>query len=120
MSSWNSALNAVLVRSARSTHSSPSTLRRVFMPRLYASLLIAMSSSKVGRQRGEELVDRRLQGLRAGCGAFAVSREVGLHAVGVHDERCRDEVEEVQASAQRGREFPPQRVHRLHATKHTL
>src|SRR5260221_6822815 len=100
MSSWNSALNAVLVRSARSTHSSPSTLRRVFMPRLYASLLIAMSSSQVGRQRGEELVHRRLQGLRVWRSAFAVGRDVGFHAIGVHDQRCRDQVEEVEAPSQ--------------------
>src|SRR4051812_26597117 len=97
MSSWNSVLKDVLFFSARSTHSSPSTLRRVFMPRSYA-FAIAPSSGKIGREPLEELAGCRVEGrLRF----FAVALDVLTHAPCIHNERCRDGVEEIEAGAQR-------------------
>src|SRR5258708_30471120 len=101
MSSWNSALNAVLVFSARSTHSSPSTLRRVFIPFLYASRLIvaASRSGKISCQRREEFV---YGGLHALCRVvlLAVGLEVGFHSRGIDHERGGGGLEQVQAGSE--------------------
>src|SRR5258705_5232646 len=121
MSSWNSALKAVLVFSARSTHSSPSTLRRVFIPFLYASrLMVTVSrSGKIGCQRCEELVDGRLH---ASCRAvlLAIGLEVGLHARGVDHERGRDRLEEVEAGSECARDLGNQRLFNLPAAERAL
>src|SRR5678815_3448711 len=57
MSSWNSSLNGVRVIIARSTHSSPSTLRRVFMPRSYAPAM-DRSSFRLDRERARRAARR--------------------------------------------------------------
>src|SRR5258706_8711119 len=107
MRSWNSALKLVLVRSARSTHSSPRTLRRVFIPFSYAVLPMGvLSSGKVGSEGGEELVHGRLHRVGLAASGLAVGCEVFLHAGGVDHQRGCDGCEEIEARAERPRELP--------------
>src|SRR5437868_9206994 len=117
MRSWKSALNAVLLRSARSTHASPSVLRRFFMPFSYvSSRLIACPfvtgsspdharSGEIGCQRSEQLVHREFERARVARRTGAEPLEVGAHALGFHDEARADELEEVEARAQAPREI---------------
>src|SRR5690242_584298 len=120
MRSWNSALNGVLVRSARSTHSSPSTLRRVFMPRSWASRLMSVPSGKMSREPVEQLVDRRLEALRIVGLARAVGREIGRHARAVDLERGGDRVEEIEGGAEAFGDLGYGRELRLPAAQRSL
>ena len=54
MRSWKSAVNSVVRSIARSTCSSPSTSRRTFMPRSYASSLMLRPSWRWDEHRGRE------------------------------------------------------------------
>src|SRR5258708_20066956 len=121
MSSWNSALNAVLVFSARSTHSSPSTLRRVFIPFLYASRLIvaASRSGKISCQGREEFV---YGGLHALCRVvlLPVGLEVGFHSRGIDHERGGDGLEKVEAGSEGARDLGNQWLFRLTAAERAL
>src|ERR1700681_3075658 len=112
MSSWNSALKAFLLRSARSTHSFPRTLRRVFIPFWDAFRLIATRLSRSGKvrgQRGEKLLDGGLRRLAVRVAGLAIFREGGLHARCIHHQRARDRPEEVEAGAERRGDLRNQR-----------
>src|SRR6476661_1384437 len=98
MSAWKSSLKAVLVFSARSTHSSPRTFRRVFMPRSWSAAMVPPSG--IGCEGAEEIVGARGVDGDIGSG-LAEGAQVFAHALRVHDEACGDRVEEVQRRAER-------------------
>src|SRR5437879_219587 len=101
---WKSALKSVLFRSAASTHSSPSTLRRVFIPFSYALFAIALAccgcSGEISGELREQLLDLGFAARE--CARFAVRPHVGLHPCGIDDERRRDRIDEIEARAEGG------------------
>src|SRR5437762_14107282 len=97
MRSWNSALKGVAFLRARSTHSSPRTLRRVFMPFSRASRVIVVPcSSEIGSELFEQLFHCPPIGSDRGARG-AVRLEIRRHASGIDHEGACDRVEKVEA-----------------------
>src|SRR5687768_11267871 len=98
MRSWKSSLKGVIVLSARSTHSLPSTLRLVLRP-FSKSRAMRLPSGEIGVEPRAELFHRAF-----GSGDERPRRPVGievrLHARRSDHERGGGRVEEIEAAAE--------------------